>query len=163
MSLVLLGFMGVGKTSVALCLNKPLYDMDKLIEKRIGMSIKEYFASQGEQAFRKVESQLLRELLELQEDCIISTGGGVVLTEENKRLLRANQAQNILLTASFETIYQRIMQDNDSQRPLFLQSTKEEFYALYQKRMKLYEDLVSRVISTENKTPQEIARIIECM
>ncbi len=163
MAVILLGFMGAGKTTVASCLNKPLYDMDTIIEGKIGMSIAEYFAKEGEPAFRKLESETLEELLGLEGDIVISTGGGVVISEKNRELLRANRKYNVLLTASFEVLYERIQNDKIFQRSLFLNNSKEDFHGIYARRMELYEGLSDLIINTDHRSPKEIARIIECI
>lgn len=163
MGIILLGFMGAGKTTVARCLNKPLYDMDTIIEEKIGMPISDFFAQEGEPAFRKLESETLEELLGLEGDIVISTGGGVVISEKNRELLRANRKYNVLLAASFEVLYERIQKDSQSQRPLFLRTSKEEFQTMYEERMNLYQGLADLVVNTDNRSPEEIARIIECM
>ncbi|EJN93639.1 shikimate kinase [Streptococcus ratti] len=166
MAKVLLGFMGAGKTTVAGELQESFdqfLDMDLIIEERIGMSISEYFAREGEASFRKIESQVLEELLALEGNIIISTGGGVVISEHNRELLRANRKNNVLLAASFEVLYDRIEHDKIFQRPLFLNNSKEDFHGIYERRMKLYEGLSDLIINTDHRTPKEIARIIECM
>ena len=86
MAKVLLGFMGVGKSSVAPYLDGCFVDMDQVIEEKIGMSIADFFAKEGEAAFRQIESETLEELLQEGDDVIISTGGGVVVTERNRQL-----------------------------------------------------------------------------
>ena len=73
MAKVLLGFMGAGKSTIARGLDPDYLDMDALIEKRLGMSISEFFSEMGEEAFRQVESEVLAELL--QRDQVVSTGG----------------------------------------------------------------------------------------
>ena len=80
MAKVLLGFMGVGKSSVAPYLDGRFVDMDQVIEEKIGMSIADFFAKEGEAAFRQIESETLEELLQEGDDVIISTGGGVSIT-----------------------------------------------------------------------------------
>ncbi|HFI0164266.1 TPA: shikimate kinase [Streptococcus suis] len=162
MPIVLLGFMGVGKTTTANLLNLPVYDMDQIIEERIGMSIADYFSLEGEAAFRQVETEVLKELLTLPADCLVSTGGGVVKSEENRQLLQENKDNNVLLTASFEVAYERISQDNQSKRPLFLQNSKEEFETIYQERMALYQGLAATIINTDQLTPEQVARNILC-
>lgn len=162
MPIVLLGFMGVGKTTTARLLNLPVYDMDQIIEERIGMTIADYFKLEGEAAFRKVETEVLKELLELPADCLVSTGGGVIKSEFNRQLLLENKANNVLLTASFEVAYGRISQDSQSQRPLFLQNSKEEFETIYQERMALYQGLAATIIDTDQLTPEQVARKILC-
>ncbi|HEM5489899.1 TPA: shikimate kinase [Streptococcus suis] len=162
MPIVLLGFMGVGKTTTADLLELPVYDMDQIIEERIGMSIADYFKLEGEAAFRKVETEVLKELLALPTDCLVSTGGGVVKSEFNRQLLLENKANNVLLTASFEVAYERISQDRQSKRPLFLQNSKEEFGTIYQERMTLYQELAATIIDTDQLTPEQVARKILC-
>ncbi|WP_330847929.1 shikimate kinase, partial [Streptococcus suis] len=92
----------------------------------------------GEASFRQLETEVLKELLDLPSNCIVSTGGGVIKSEVNRELLLASRENNVLLTASFDVSYQRIRKDRQSQRPLFLQCSKEEFEALYRERMALY-------------------------
>ncbi|MBO4108448.1 shikimate kinase [Streptococcus suis] len=162
MPIVLLGFMGVGKTTTARFLDLPIYDMDQIIEERIGMPIAEYFRLEGEPAFRQIETEVLKELLTLPADCLVSTGGGVVKSELNRQLLLENKANNVLLTASFEVAYERISQDSQSKRPLFLQNSKEEFEAIYQERMALYQGLAATNINTDQLTPEQVARKILC-
>lgn len=164
MAIVLLGFMGAGKTTVSNLLEKDveqLFDMDTLLEERFGMSIAAYFAAYGESAFRQAESALLEELLAIKGRTIIATGGGVVLSEKNRDLLRKNRKYNVLLSASFEVLYARIEQDTAFQRPLFLNNSKEDFHGIYERRMEFYEDLADLTIQTDRRTPEEIVRIIK--
>lgn len=162
MPIVLLGFMGVGKTTTARLLDLPVYDMDQIIEERIGMTIADYFKLEGEATFRKVETEVLKELLDLPADCLVSTGGGVVKSEENRQLLLKNRARNVLLTASFDVAYERIRQDRQSKRPLFLQHSKDEFETIYQARMSLYQGLADTVIDTDDLSPEQVARKMLC-
>ena len=163
MAKILLGFMGAGKTTVAHHLSGQLLDMDTIIEDRIGMPIADFIAKEGEAAFRQIESEVLEELLSLQGDVVISTGGGVVISPKNRDLLRQNRKYNVLLTASFDVLYERILQDKLSKRPLFLNNSKEDFQKIYQGRMDLYDGLADVIINTDNRTPEEIARLIQCM
>jgi len=161
MSKVLLGFMGAGKTTIGTLLNDQFIDMDIIIEERIGMTIVDYFAKEGEAAFRKEERALLQELMARQDDLIIATGGGIVTNEDNRNLLKVNRKNNILLSASFEVLYERIKNDKVFQRPLFLNNSKEDFHGIFERRMMLYEGLSDLVINTDHRTPEEIVRIIK--
>lgn len=153
MAKVLLGFMGAGKSTIARSLDPNYLDMDALIEKRLGMSIADFFAEKGEEAFRQVESEVLADLL--QRDQIVSTGGGVVVSQKNRDLLKTN-SDNIYLKADFETLYQRISDDKDNQRPLFLNNSKEELAAIFQERQAWYEEVASRILDVTKLSPEEI-------
>ena len=153
MAKILLGFMGAGKSTIARSLNPNYLDMDALIEKRLGMSIAEFFTEKGEEAFRQVESEVLADLL--QRDQIVSTGGGVVVSQKNRDLLKTN-SDNIYLKADFETLYHRIAADKDNQRPLFLNNSKEELAAIFQERQAWYEEVASRILDVTELSPEEI-------
>ncbi|WP_216730547.1 shikimate kinase [Streptococcus mitis] len=153
MAKILLGFMGAGKSTIARSLNPNYLDMDALIEKRLGMSIAEFFTEKGEEAFRQVESEVLADLL--QRDQIVSTGGGVVVSQKNRDLLKTN-SDNIYLKADFETLYQRISADKDNQRPLFLNNSKEKLAAIFQERQAWYEEVASRILDVTKLSPEEI-------
>ena len=153
MAKVLLGFMGSGKSTIARGLDPDYLDMDALIEKHLGMSIADFFATKGEEAFRQIESEILADLL--QTDQVVSTGGGVVISQQNRDLLKTN-TDNIYLKADFETLYQRIAADRDNQRPLFLNNSKEELAAIFQERQAWYEEVASRILDVTKLSPEEI-------
>ena len=154
MAKILLGFMGAGKSTIAKALDPDYLDMDALIEKRLGTSIAEFFAEKGEGAFRQIESEVLAELLKTEQ--VVSTGGGVVISQRNRDLLKTN-SDNIYLKADFETLYQRISADNNNQRPLFLSKTKEELQKIFQERESWYEEVASKVVDVTRLSPEEIA------
>lgn len=120
-NLVLIGFMSVGKTTIghriAQVLNKRFIDTDKEIEEALGITIKEIFREKGEKYFREIEGQVIQRVAGY-ENCVISTGGGVVLNKSNLDFLKKNGII-VCLTAPAEVIYERVKNNND--RPLLAQ------------------------------------------
>ena len=153
MAKVLLGFMGSGKTTIARKLDPEFVDMDALLEERLGMSIARFFEEKGEAAFRQVESEILADLLKT--DQVVSTGGGIVISPRNRALLKQN-ADNIYLKAGFETLYQRISADEDNQRPLFLNNSKEALEIIFNEREAWYEEVASQIVDVSSLNPEEI-------
>ena len=157
--------MGAGKTTVgrhlAELLGRQFLDSDHEIERKTGATIPWIFEKEGEQGFRGRETAVIDELT-LKNHLVVATGGGVVKSEVNRKLLLENKDNNVLLTASFEVAYQRISMDDQSLRPLFLQHSKDEFKAIYQERMSLYQGLATTVIDTDHVRPEQVARKILC-
>jgi shikimate kinase len=125
-NIALIGFMAVGKSAVGRNLAKRLgwrfVDLDRMIEKRAGLKVREIFESKGEPYFRELEKQTLAELLE-QRDHVIATGGGVVMDDENLRLLK-DKALIVCLTASTDAILARV--GSGTKRPLLRGPNRRE-------------------------------------
>ena len=153
MAKILLGFMGAGKSTIARRLDPDFVDMDALLEEQLGMPIARFFEEKGEAAFRQIEEEVLADLLKM--DQVVSTGGGVVISQKNRDLLKKNP-DNIYLKADFETLYQRISDDKDNQRPLFLNNSKEDLAGIFNERQAWYEEVASKVIDVSKLSPEEI-------
>lgn len=159
MNLVLIGFMGTGKSTVAAYLscqyNMEIIEMDELLARQEGMSIPEIFRLHGEPYFRNLETKLLKDLQNCQNK-IISCGGGTALREENVKEMKKN-GKVILLTASPETILKRVKKDTS--RPLLKdRKTPEGIASLMAQRQDKYLAAADFVISTEHKS---VAKICE--
>ncbi len=162
-NIILIGFMGSGKTSVGMRLAKNLsytfLDTDSLIVEKEGRSISEIFETSGEEYFRTLETELLIELNTNLEGAVLSTGGGMPMKEENKKLLRS-LGRVIFLDASKETILQRV--EGDTKRPLLASSNREEkIQELLMKRIPNYISCAHAMIQTSDKTFQEIINEID--
>lgn len=158
---ILLGFMGAGKTTIGRLLDPNFHDMDAELVFELGMPVAQYFAIYGEESFRSQETALLKRLLQ-EEGGVISTGGGLVMRQENLELLKTNPS-NIFLKLDFEALYQRLQADKTHKRPLFLNRSKNELKALYDYRLPLYESCATHTIETGDLTPEEIAEKIRCL
>ncbi len=135
-NIVLVGIMGCGKTSIGISLSyklkMPFIDMDKEIEKTAGMKIKDIFAKYGESYFRKLETETSKRVSKL-SGYIISTGGGVVLHEDNMKHLK--QTGYILyIHRTPDEIIKSVKIEN---RPL-LASGPEKLYEIYKQRHNIY-------------------------
>lgn len=157
----LIGFMGTGKSTIARLLGRRLgvepIEMDQRIVKREGMEINEIFARHGEDYFRNLETQTLRELDSV-KPTIISCGGGIVLREENIRLMQ-EMGRTVLLTASPETILSRVKRDN-SRPNLKGRKTVAGIQELMDLRKDYYQAAAQVSIVTDGKTPDEVAELV---
>jgi len=160
-NIVLIGFMGTGKTSVGKLLANRLgygfVDTDAKIEEEAGRSIPEIFASYGEKYFRDRETEAAREAARLQ-NTVISTGGGIVLRGENLRQLRQSGVV-IGLTASLDIIVERT--ERSDERPLLenLKDRREAVRALMEQRRGLYKQ-ADYTVDTGGLSPLQVVEDI---
>ena len=159
MNIVLCGMMGSGKTTVARALENiygfSVVDTDEIIVRRHG-EINAIFRDLGEQAFRDIESQTVKEVSAL-DGYVISLGGGVGLRRSNVEELKKNGKIFYLRTRA-ETVIARVK--GDSSRPLLQGNLEERVHAILKDRSKVYEEAADVVIDTDDKSPEEIADII---
>jgi shikimate kinase len=137
-NIVLIGFMGSGKSTVgkvlAPRLSKKFVDLDHMIVERAGRSIPEIFATDGEAAFRQLESQVLADVL-TNSNQVISTGGGAVLAEANRQLMRENGLV-VWLRTDVDVLIQRMQYDTT--RPLLQGDAKANITRILEERREAY-------------------------
>jgi shikimate kinase len=153
--------MGAGKSSVGRCLQRrtglPLFDIDELIASKAGMTIAEIFARDGEDGFRQIESEVLREFVP-GRSAIIVTGGGVILRDENVVLLK-RLGTVIWLEAQEETLFARATRRGG--RPLLQrEDPRFRFSQLLRERAPLYAKAADVRIDTTEATHDEVADLI---
>ena len=148
-SIVLVGMMGAGKSSVGACLRRRtglgLLDTDEIVASKFGISIPEVFARYGEKKFREAETEALRHMPP-EEQTIIITGGGIVLRKENVEILRS-QAVIVWLDGDEETLFGRASQKRD--RPLLqARNPRKAFSQILGARRPLYANIADIRVDT---------------
>lgn len=129
MKIILVGFMGSGKSVIGKELAAKLhcmhYDLDNLIEKKVKMSVSDIFNVKGEIYFRKIENSIFTEMLKGAESFVISTGGGTPCYADNHLLLQNSDVISIYLSASINTLVTRLKSEKYN-RPLIVNLNEEE-------------------------------------
>ena len=162
-NIFLIGFMGCGKSTMAKLLAEKmgmtLVEMDETIEKEEGRTINEIFATDGENYFRDVESQLIVRIAD-EGGMVVSCGGGAILREENVENMKKN-GMVIYFSATPETIYQRVK--NSTNRPLLNGNMNVEYITqLMEKRISKYENAADKIIIVDGKEkPQVLEEMLE--
>lgn len=156
-NIVLIGFMGAGKSTISDYLSTmfdmDIVEMDQVIAEREEMSIPDIFATYGEEYFRDLETNLLKELQE-ESNLVISCGGGAALRACNVAEMKKN-GRVVLLTASPEVILDRV-KDSDDRPVLKGRKSIEGITELMEQRRERYEAAADIVIQTDHKSVQEI-------
>lgn len=160
LNIVLIGFMGVGKTTIgrraASKLGIDFYDTDDYIKKCEKMSIDEIIKKKGEKYFEGAQRFVVTNLAD-NVNCLISTGGNTVCDEYNKNLLKKN-SMTVWLRADADTIYENT-KNSRNKRPEISGATPEEIRKLVAEKEKFYEDC-DIVIDVDAKEVNEVADII---
>lgn len=161
-NVILIGYMGCGKSTIgkrlSYALRKPFLDTDKIIERKENMSISELFEKKGEAYFRDMETACVKELLEENGEYVIAVGGGLVLREENRKLLN-ELGKVVYLRATPETIYERLKKDDT--RPLLKgEDPKGKIQKMMSERAPIYEAAAQIWIDVDNKNFEDIIKEI---
>ncbi len=137
-NIYLCGFMGCGKTTVgrniARLSGKKFIDLDFYIVKKVNLSISEIFEKYGQDEFRNIESNCLKEVSSF-ENCIVALGGGTVTSPQNVQIIKSS-GKLVYLYLTFNRCYERIK--NNPKRPIVMQSNKDKLYDLYMERHEIY-------------------------
>ncbi|SNX67942.1 shikimate kinase [Bacillus oleivorans] len=152
----LTGFMGSGKSTLSQLLGKelavPVFDTDQLAETLEQTKIKDIFASKGEEHFRVLETKVLQSI---RQHAVVSTGGGIVIKEENRKWMLKNGIV-VFLDCDFETLWARIK--GDSTRPLA--KSKENVTKLYLERKPLYQQCHIQMNTTDLTVQQTLTVLL---
>ena len=162
-NIILIGFMGCGKSSVGIRLSyqlrRTMIDTDKWIEQRQKKTISQIFQESGEEAIRQMETECLKELIRTADRQIISVGGGLPMREENHELLK-ELGRVFYLKVTPETVYERVK--NDTTRPLLqVEDPMERIRTLMEKRAPVYEACADVILEASDLTLEEITEKIE--
>lgn len=171
-NLILIGFMGCGKTSVgkrlAKATERKFVDIDRYIEEKENRKVSEIFAAEGEPFFRQLETQAVKTLSQMQ-NLIIACGGGTVLRRENVDAFHATGGLILFLDVPIAVLQQRLK--NDTKRPLLQQPNREriieklhrERYPLYRKAadVRLYSGAFSQTVVKRVLAMQKVRRVLE--
>ena len=150
--IVIVGFMGAGKTTVGHLLSEklglPFVDTDLVIEQRTGRSVRQIFADDGEPAFRVLEDEITAELL-AGPDAVLALGGGGVGNPATRRSLHGCQV--IYLQVGYEESMLRIA--HDEYRPLL---RAPDLQAIFRRRLASYEAVATQIVATDGRRPEAI-------
>lgn len=157
-NVILIGFMGSGKTTVGIRLSyrmrRIFEDTDKLIEKKQKREIKEIFAAEGEGFFRELETETLLQLEQTVNNRVISVGGGTPVKEENRTILK-RLGTVVYLRIRPDTVYERLKKDTT--RPLLQgEDPKGKIYQLMESRKEAYESCADVILDVDELSIEEI-------
>lgn len=163
MNIVLIGYRCTGKSSIGKRLAEILgwrfLDTDELLEQKVGMSIAEFVLKRGWDEFRKKEKEVINEISDV-DNSVIATGGGVVLNEENVKILKKN-GWIVWLKAEPDTIKQRMLKDKGNTRPsLKGKDSLDEIKEVLEERIPLYQRSSDFSLDTDSFSVEQLCNAI---
>ena len=162
--IIIIGFMGCGKTEVARALARrlelPMVDLDEVIAKEHGRTAAQLIREDGEPVFRSIETKILHELLESGAKGVIALGGGAWITEANRKLIDQYGLISVWLDTPFDLCWQRISASTED-RPLG--RTRQQAEDLYHARRPVYQQARIRVPVQAHETVDSIVSRLEIL
>ena len=160
--LVLVGLMGVGKSTVARVvadrLGRRVFDSDAVIEARTGRTVREIFANDGEPAFRTLETEVLLEALHEPEPVVIAGAGGVVLSATNREALKESGARVVWLCADPATLVERVK--SGGHRPLLDADPAGTLQRMFDEREALYREVADAIVLVDNRSVSDVVEAV---
>jgi shikimate kinase len=167
--IILLGYMGCGKSTIAKLLanklNLPYLDLDEIIENRTNSSVNKLFSEKGELYFRKLEHEIFSELMKNPDSFVLSLGGGTPCYANNHELLKGENVFSIYLSGSITTLYKRLKNENEN-RPLIANKSQEEMKEFIAKNLfdrSFYYNQAQYKVTIDEKSVGELIAEIELL
>lgn len=159
---VLVGLMGVGKSTVARVLGsrlgRPVVDSDAVVESSTGRTVRQIFEADGEDAFRTLETAALVDALASEVPLVIAAAGGVVLRPENRRALRESGAKVVWLSADVDTLVVRVR--NGEHRPALDADPAGTLRRMQETREPLYREVADVIVSVDGRSVSDVVEAI---
>lgn len=160
--LVLVGMTGVGKSTIArilgVRLGRDVCDTDGAVEERAGRSVRRIFEDDGEPAFRMLESEVLRDALAAPVPLVIATGGGMVVAEGNRVMMRESGARVVWLCADPATLIERV--GNAGHRPLLDDDPAGTLQRMMRDREPLYREVADAIVLVDHRSVSEVVEAV---
>lgn len=164
-TIVLVGLMGTGKTTVARLLaahyGTDCLDTDRLVEQRAGRTVREIFDTDGEEAFRDLESEVLGSCLRTPGGCVVAGAGGVVLRDSNRAALRAASADGsfvVWLSARPDVLVERTTRGQH--RPLLDDDRQGTLMRMAESRTPLYAEVADITVDVSERSADSVAKLV---
>jgi shikimate kinase len=157
--IILIGYMGSGKSTIAKLLSKNMHyeflDLDEIIEKEQNASVSAIFERKGEVYFRKLEHEVLKRILQSESNMVLSLGGGTPCFSNNQELLKQEDIDTIYLKTSIDKLYERL-RTQKANRPLIANKSEDEmkeFIAKHLFERSFYYNQAKYIVTTDDKSP----------